>query len=116
MGKSWGKLSSSQYLSFNMDFDNFPSPGAIPIHSLLTLICGQVNTKHVSAAEDECSFRFSVSSNSFVGSRIVGMGVLICWGKSSKFEITSKFSIAFSQVSPDWRIMEITGVFNISLH
>ena len=61
-----------------MDFGNFPSPGATSIHSLLTLICGQVDTKHVSAAEDECSIRFSVSSGSYIGSRIIGMGVLIC--------------------------------------
>ena len=60
-----------------MDFGNFPSPGAISIHSLLTLICGQVETKYVSAVEDECSIRFSVSSNSSIGSKIIGMGVLI---------------------------------------
>ena len=76
MGKWWGKLSSSQYSSYNVDFGNFPSPGTISIHSLLTLICGQVDTKHVSAAEDECSIRFSVSSSPSVGSRIIGMGVL----------------------------------------
>ena len=51
-----------------MDFSNIPSPGAISIHSLLTFICRQVNTKHVSAAEDfqyvlESFIRFSVSSN-----------------------------------------------------
>ena len=78
MGKRWGKLSSSQYSSFNMDFGNFRSTGAISLHLVLTLICGQVVTKHVSAAEDECSIRFSVSSNSSIGSRIIGMGVLIC--------------------------------------
>ena len=61
-----------------MDFGNFPSPGAISMHSLLTLICGQVKTKHISAAEDECSIRFSFSSNSSIGSRIIRMGVLIC--------------------------------------
>ena len=53
MGKRWGKLISPQYSSFNMDLGNFPSHGAISIHSLLISICGQVDTKNVSPAEDK---------------------------------------------------------------
>ena len=47
------------------------------------------------------SIRFSGSSNSSIHSRIIGMGVLICWAKSTKFLIT------FSQRFPDSRIMRI---------
>ena len=60
-----------------MDFGNLPAPRGISIHSPLTLICGQVDIKHVSAAEDECSIKFSVSFNLSIGLRIIDvlMGV-----------------------------------------
>lgn len=61
-----------------MDLGNFPSPGATSVHSILILICGQLYTKQASPTEDECPIRFSVSSNSSIGSRIIRMGVLIC--------------------------------------
>ena len=46
-----------------MHLGNFSSLREISIHSQLILICGQVDTKHVLPNEDECSVRFSVSSD-----------------------------------------------------
>ena len=48
--KRYEKASSSQNWSFNMDLGCFPSPGAMFMQSLSTLVWGLRDTKHASLA------------------------------------------------------------------